>query len=249
VFAGYLGIGGGIILNPILFMYFVGRSGTVDPVHVALGTSLAAAVFTTSSSTVGHALRGRWRPSAIPFLALGVLVASYPGSYLGANLPGSVLKRMFAVLLLAGAYRLFRGNPANRHAEPCTSPVLLFATGALAGMVGALMGIGGGIVMVPLMLGMLHFPSRVAAGTSSAVAIAVALLGALGYIINGSGVAGLPEGAWGYVHPDTALWLAAGTVPGAQVGAYLNRKWGGKAFRVLFGCVLVLVALKLVIIG
>ncbi len=244
-----MGIGGGIILNPILFLYFAGRTGSADSVHVALGTSLAVAVFTTTSSTIGHGIRDRWRPSAIPWLVLGVLVASYPGSWLASVLPGIVLKRMFAVLLLVGAYRLIRGNSKSENNDPIRSPLLLFITGAAAGVVGALMGVGGGIVMVPIMIGVLYFPARVTAGTSSAVAIAVATLGALGYIIHGSGVAGMPDGFWGYVHPETALFLAIGTVPGAQLGAYLNRKWGSTAFRILFSIVLILVALKLMVFG
>ena len=236
-------------MNPILFLYFEGRTGAADPVHVALGTGLAVAVFTTTSSTIGHAVRGRWRPTAIPYLALGVLLASFFGSYLAANLSGSILKKMFAVVLLAGSYRLFRGNPASKNNEPSTSRFLFLATGIAAGVVGALMGVGGGIVMVPIMFSVLRFHAKDVAGTSSAVAISVALLGALGYILHGSGVAGLPDGFWGYVDPHSALFLAIGSVPGAQLGAYLNRKWGGTAFRILFAIVLMLVALKLVIFG
>ena len=249
VFAGYLGIGGGIILNPILFMYFEGRTGAADPVHVALGTGLMVAVFTTASSTVGHGIRGRWRPASIPFLTLGVIAASYFGSWAAANLPGTVLKRMFAVLLLAGAFRLYRGNRTSGDPEPRDSRVLLIMTGAAAGVVGALMGIGGGIVMVPIMISILHYPTQQVAGTSSAVAIAVSLLGALGFVYQGWGTAGLPEEFWGYVDPETAVFLAIGSIPGAQLGAYLNRRWGGTTFRILFAVVLVLVALKLIIFG
>ena len=221
----------------------------MDPVHVSLATSLAVAVFATTSSTIGHAVRKRWKPDAIPFLVLGVLFASYFGSTIATNLPGGILKRMFAVLLLAGAYRLFHGNKLSQHLEPRTSKLLYLATGIAAGLVGSLMGVGGGIVMVPIMIGILHFPPKVVAGTSSAVAIFVALLGALGYIYHGTGVTGLPEGFWGYVGAHTALFLAIGTVPGAQLGAYLNRKWGGNTFRIIFAVVLALVALKLLIFG
>jgi uncharacterized membrane protein YfcA len=244
-----LGIGGGIILNPILFIYFAGRTGGVDPVHVALGTGLSVAVFTTISSTIGHATRHRWRPKAILYLALGVVLASYFGSWLAAMLPGSTLKRLFALLLLAGAYRLYRGERAIGNREPSNSRILFIVVGMAAGALGALMGVAGGIVMVPAMIGLLHFPTKEVAGTSSAVAIAVALLGALGYMYHGWGVPGLPEGFWGYVDPKTAALLAVGSVPGAQFGAYLNRKWGGKTFRILFAIVLVLVALKLIILG
>jgi uncharacterized membrane protein YfcA len=218
-------------------------------VHVALGTGLMVAVFTTASSTIGHAIRHRWRPKAIPYLALGVLAASYFGSWIAANLPGSILKRLFALLLLAGAYRLYRGERTIGDREPSNSRILFVVIGMAAGALGALMGVAGGIVMVPAMIGLLHFPTKEVAGTSSAVAISVALLGALGYMYQGWGIPGLPEGFWGYVDPKTAIPLAIGSIPGAQLGAYLNRTWGGKTFRILFAIVLILVALKLIILG
>jgi len=249
IFGGYLGIGGGIVLNPILFLYFAGRTGGADSVYVALGTSLAVSAFTTASSTLGHAFRGRWRPNAIPFLLMGVLVTSYLGPLLAIQLHGSVLKRLFALLLLAASYQLVRGNPTSQNLAPRNSPWLLLAIGAMAGLVGTLLGVAGGIVMVPLMISLMRFPEKVVAGTSSAVGIAVALLGAGGYILHGSSATGLPQGYWGYVHPATVMWLVIGSIPGAQLGAYLNRKWSGKTFRILFAIVLALVALKLVFWG
>jgi hypothetical protein len=177
------------------------------------------------------------------------LAASYLGPLLATHLPGGILKRLFAILLLASTYQLLRGNRTRNNLEPNNSLVLLVVTGAAAGLVGTLLGVAGGIIMVPMMLDVMHFPEKVAAGTSSAVGIAVAVFGAVGYIIHGTGITGLPAGFWGYVHPATALWLAVGSIPGAQLGAYLNRKWGGRTFRVLFAIVLALVALKLLFLG
>ena len=110
-------------------------------------------------------------------------------------------------------------------------------SGMVIGVIALLTGLGGGIILIPLLSGVFGIPTKNLAGTSSAVLIFTASAAAISYLWGGIGVAGLPEGAIGYVWPKVAIAVAIGTIPGAQIGAVWNKRHAKQWFRVTFAVV------------
>ncbi|MDP2953938.1 MAG: sulfite exporter TauE/SafE family protein [Chloroflexota bacterium] len=113
--------------------------------------------------------------------------------------------------------------------------MLSLVTGAIAGTMGGLLGIGGGAILVPMLTGILKMAQHQAHGTSLMVAVFLALSGALGY-------------AWqGHVDWPLTLQLGAGAAVGAVIGAKLMMRVPAAILRQGFGALLILVALRLLL--
>lgn len=173
--AGLFGIGGGIVIVPGLVMLAAFRQ------RRAHATSLAAIILIAAAGALGYALAGqiRWGPAAA--LGVGTVVGVLVGTRLLRTLPGPTLERGFALLLIAAAARLVVAAPTGGTslALEGLAVVLLVGVGLAAGTLSGLMGVGGGIVMVPA-LSLLFGLSLVAAkGTSLAVIVPTAMAGSL----------------------------------------------------------------------
>ena len=114
---------------------------------------------------------------------------------------------------------MLTAQPARVEENPKDSPWLWVAWGIPMGVATGIIGIGGGVLMVPIMVMALKFKMHNAVGTSTAMMIFTSIGGVIGYIVNGLGVAGLPSASIGYVHIWSWLALAATSVPMARVGA------------------------------
>ena len=124
-----------------------------------------------------------------------------------------------------------RGNRTDaRHEGPVASGSALASIGAVAGLVSGLLGIGGGIVIVPLLVGRLGMPLKRALGTSLVAIVALVIPGAIVHAILG--------------HIDVGIFLAitVGAVPGARIGAGIALGTGERTLRILVGAFLLLVA-------
>jgi hypothetical protein len=171
--SGLFGVGGGILIVPALVLVM-----KMDQ-RLAHGTSLAAVLPIALSSTLGYTLEGKvdWPVAAL--LAAGAVGGAVVGTHILRVLPQRALGLCFAGLLAATAIRLLvdhsdAGGRAELGAGWIAGLVLLgLATGILAG----LLGVGGGIFMVPAMVVLLHIPPAVAKGTSLAVIIPTSIMG------------------------------------------------------------------------
>ncbi|MGQ4872161.1 MAG: TSUP family transporter, partial [Candidatus Thorarchaeota archaeon] len=114
------------------------------------------------------------------------------------------------------------------------------------GFVTGLIGIGGGVLVVPVMVIFLNFHMHEAVGSSTAMMIFTSLGGALSYMILGLGVAGLPEFSIGYVNLLQWVLLAGTSIPMAQVGAHIAHKINAKALKWIFIVVMIYMALKMI---
>lgn len=246
--AGLLGVGGGIVIVPALYLAFTATGlGGASAMQVAVATSLATIIFTALSSSRAHHRRGavdmallrRWTP----WLALGVVL----GSLLGAVLDGRAMIAVFAVVALAvsGTMLFGRGTTtatAPRHASPFAWAV----TGLFAGAVSALMGIGGGTVCVPV-LSHLGYDIRRAVGTSAALGLVIGLPGTLVYILAGLGQEGLPPFSLGYVNLPALALIVPFTTWFAVWGARIAHAIPMRALRICFGLFLALTAIRMII--
>jgi hypothetical protein len=134
----------------------------------------------------------------------------------------------------------------KQRAEPKNNPWLLPALGFPIGMVSGLTGLGGGVLIVPVLVLALNFPMHLAIGTSVASIIFTSLGGIIGYIVNGLGVPGLLPYSIGYVNLPIWLCLAATSIPMAQPGARVAHALPAKQLRYIFIAFLVYVGLRMI---
>ena len=246
--SGLLGIGGGIVMVPLLFWVFPKWGLSQDvAVPLTLGTSLASAVCFTFSGALGHWRRGviDWR--RVPWLVLGGVMGAMVGSSLAVWVGGPGVKKAFSLLLLFAFYRMTFSSlqRSGRGGEPPRGRVPFLFIGVATGLVGSFFGVGGGIVAVPLMVLVFRFPPLEAVATSSAIIPAIAGAGALGYIYHGWGRVGLPPWSLGYVNLMAWALLVSGGALASQLGVWVGHRVDGTSLRRVFGVLLLFVAVKL----
>ena len=176
VAGGLLGVGGGIVLVPILS----GRFRLSQ--HVAHGTSLAVigATALTSLAIYGAHASVAWATAI--WVALASVFTVRIGTSLARRLSSAALTRAFSVFLVVVGVRLLWKPPdatAFMVHGPAVTVALELGIGALIGLVAGLMGVGGGILAVPAFVMLLGMSQRVAQGTSLAVILATAPVGTL----------------------------------------------------------------------
>lgn len=172
--SGIFGVGGGILIVPALVLAL-----RIDQ-RLAHGTSLAAVVPIALSGTVGYAVDGKIDWAAALCLVLGsATIGAVTGTHLLNVLPRRQLAIAFAVVLALTAVRLVlnSADAVGRGDLTVGTIAALLAVGVVAGTLAGLLGVGGGIVMVPAMVLLVAVPAVVAKGTSLAVIIATALVG------------------------------------------------------------------------
>lgn len=249
--AGLLGIGGGLILVVALvwLLPLVGAQ-PAHVMHMALASALASIVFTAISSATAHARRGSVIWPSVLALAPGLLAGGVAGALLATWLPGAVLRWFVAAFCLVTAWRMAAGS---RRAEggadlPSARAGVLAAWGLLIGAVSAVVGIGGGSLTVPLLVGYGVRPVR-AVGTSAACGLLIALASVAGYGFGGRDVVGLPPGSWGYVYLPGVLAIAVASMLMAPLGVRLAHAIPGRQLQRVFALFLVLVGLAIVFNG
>jgi uncharacterized membrane protein YfcA len=213
--SGLLGVGGGVIIVPVLFWVFQGL-GLPEGLgmQIAVASSLVTVAFTAIPSAMAHHRRGavdlvlirRWAP----WMSAGALL----GGVLAGLVPGRALLALFGGVALLVAWNLAR--PANRLLGPAL-PARTGAQPAMAGAVGvvsAMMGIGAGTLGVPLLTAF-AVPVHRAVGTAAALGLAVATPAMLAMIVAGLGVEGRPALSLGYANLvavalilPLSMWLA-----------------------------------------
>ncbi len=237
--AGLLGVGGGLIVVPILAgLYHLQDFAPQHVVQLAVGTSLATIVFTSLSSAWAHHRRGAVNWPVMRQLSLGIVAGGWLGGVLADWLGGLVLAGLFGVFeLLVAAQMAFGRRPAAHRSAP--GVVRNSVAGAVIGAVSALLGIGGGTLTVPWLvwhnLGM-----RQAVATSAACGLPIAMVGALGFVLVGLGQNRLPVGSTGYVYWPAVALISLASVLSAPQGARLAHRIDPvrlqKVFAVFLAC-------------
>lgn len=243
--AGLLGVGGGIIIVPVLDLVL--STFAVDPsirMKIAVATSLATIILTSVSSARSHYKKGAidfdilksWGPMIFIGVILGTLVAGF--------VDGRVLSLVFAtVALLVAANMIFR---ANAHALMPAFPnvVVKSGLGLVVGLVSAMMGIGGGTLSVPILTAF-GTDIRRAVATGAAIGFVIAIPGTIGYIIAGWNVTGLPPASLGYVNLLAFICIVPLSMLAAPWGARVAHAIDRKYLSYGFGIFLVATSIKM----
>jgi uncharacterized membrane protein YfcA len=220
VLAGLLGVGGGIVIVPMLIFTFTAQHLPAELIqHLALGTSLATIMFTSLSSLRSHHAKGAVNWPVVRRITPGILCGTLAGATVAARLSGSFLKGFFVLFTFFVAWQmLLDAKPKASRQLPGRAG--LFGTGAVIGSISSLVGIGGGSMSVPFLI-WCNLPAHRAIGTSAAIGFPIALAGAVGYLLNGLGAAGLPPFTLGYIYLPALIGIAATSFLTAPLGAAL----------------------------
>jgi len=244
--SGLLGVGGCFIMVPVQF--WVLKSMGVDPtiaIRIAFGTNLLVVLPTALSGALTHHGKGAvlWKQGTI----LGVLAAigAFFGGFLASHLPGAILTRLFGAAIILGAIRMLTAKPPRVDEQPSENTLAYIFWGIILGIVSGIIGIGGGVLMIPVMVVFLKFRMHQAVGTSTALMMFAAIGGVLSYMLNGLGVEGLPPYSTGYVNWLQWILLAGCSIPMAFVGARAAHLLPAKQLKYLFILVMVYMGLKM----
>lgn len=243
-FAGLLGVGGGVIVVPVLAMLFAGQGFPAREVlHLALGTSMAAILFTAASSLRAHHAHRAVLWPVLRRLTPGILLGTSLGAYLAAFLSSRTLSVGFvAFMLFVAGQMLAERRPQPGRGLPGWSGLSL--AGGVIGAVSSLVAIGGGALTVPFLI-WCNVSPRQAIGTSAAVGLPVAVGGTLGYVWNGWGHAGLPAGSFGFVYLPALAVILIASVLTAPLGARLAHRLPVRVLRRVFAGLLLLLSAKM----
>ena len=245
--SGLMGIAGGVILIPALLKIQSLLGVLPDTaVKVAFGTSLFTAVLTTSSGTWQHHRENNvcWHDAMA--LSLSGMAGAFAGSTISSYLSGAVLKPLFGTAVLAVAVILALRSDREGSGRCEKHPLGgIIAVGGLIGTLSALVGIGGGVLLMPFLMLILGYSPHRAVGTSGAVIPLVALSGASGYIVHGWGEPGLLRFSAGYVNFFFVLCVSVSSMLTAPLGAKIGKRLHGRWLNRLFAILLVFVALKM----
>lgn len=236
--AGLLGIGGGMLMVPFLTIILTGRGVPADlAVKMAIATSMATIVFTSASSVRAHHKRGAVRWDIVRNLAPGIVLGAALAS-LGvfAILKGTWLALFFAGFVgFSATQMLLDKKPAPTRTLP-PAPGMWGAGGAI-GFLSGLVGAGGGFVSVPFMT-WCNIAMHNAVATSAALGFPIALANAVGYVISGQDVQGLPGGSAGYIFVPALAVVAAASVVMAPQGVKAAHALPVKQLKRVFAFVL-----------
>jgi len=170
--SGLFGVGGGILIVPGLVLV-----AHMDQ-RMAHGTSLAGVLPIAASSMVTYWAHDHIDWAVVLFLAIGAVSGAVLGTKLLNVLPHRTLGMAFSLLLLASAARLFISDSGTgRDDLDLIMALLLVVVGVVTGILAGLLGVGGGIIMVPAMMMIFGIPPVIAKGTSLGVIIPTSIMG------------------------------------------------------------------------
>jgi len=244
LFAGMLGIGGGMLLVPLLVFMFSAQNFPDERIlHLALGTALTTIVFTSLSSIRAHQLRGAVRWDIVRRAAAGLVIGSLLGALVAGWLDSRYLAIVFVIFVSYSATQMLL-DVKPKPSRQLPGPAGMAGGSGVVGVISGLVGAGGGVVSIPLMV-MCNVHMRNAVGTSAALGFPIALAGAAGYIYTGLGQAQLPSMSLGYVYLPALVGIVIGTFVTVPVGARLAHSMPVTRLKRIFAFILFALAAKM----
>jgi uncharacterized protein len=244
---GLIGLGGAFLMTPVqIFVYT--RMGLSEDVAImtAFGTSLLVVLTTAISGAWRHHKQQavNWRVAII--MGSSGLLFSFIGSTIAAHIPGVILKIIFGSIAIVACIRMIIATNERTDLEPVNNPWLWVAWAVPVGLLSGLLGVGGGVIMIPILVLALRFKMHNAVANSLAIMIFSCLGGIIGYIVNGIDVAGRLSYSLGYVNLPSWLLLAVPSAVMAQVGAVVAHKLPKKPLMYIFIAIMIYIGLRMI---
>lgn len=244
--SGLLGVGGGFIMVPIQF-FLLTLIGIVPStaLRVAFATSLAVILPTALNGAWGH-----WRRGAVqikPAIILGVsgLFGGILGALTASYASVGILSFVFGIVALFSAFWMVGFKYSESGEKQFHSRFSYSIWGCVGGYLSGLLGIGGGVVMVPILNILLKFPIHKAIGTSMAFIAFASAGGIITYLCTGIFATGLPQYSIGYINIVQLVALTVTSIPMSHVGVKAAHRLPEKKLRYLFIILLIYIALKM----
>lgn len=244
-FAGLLGVGGGAIMVPVLALMFAAQHFPAEHLmHLALGTAMAAIVFTSISSLRAHHGHGAVRWPIVRAITPGILLGTFLGAQLASMIPTRPLAIFFTVFMCYVAFQMLANiKPKPSRQLPGTPGMFLVGNGI--GAVSALVAIGGGSLSVPFMT-WCNVKMHDAIGTSAAIGFPIAVAGTIGYLVGGWGTTGLPTASFGYIYLPALAACVVTSMMTAPLGARAAHSLPVATLKKIFAGVILLLLAKMV---
>ncbi len=247
VLAGLFGIGGGIVIVPVLEAA-LGFAG-IDPairMHIAVATSLATIIPTSVSSARAHHARDSVDVGLARRWAFFLLAGAVAGASLASQLHSRTLALVFAVLAMLVAIKmLLLPDTRNVMTEVPRGPLVPVIPVAIGGA-SSMMGIGGGTFSV-MVLSLFGMSIHRAVGTASLFGLVISLPATLAYVANGWADPRLPPWSLGYVNLLGFLLIAPATWLTAPLGVRIAHSFAPRTLAIAFGMFLLIVAVRLLL--
>jgi uncharacterized membrane protein YfcA len=245
VLAGLLGIGGGIVIVPVMeaALAFLGVDEAIR-MHVAVATSLATIVPTSIASARAHHRRQSVDLVLVRRWAVFVLAGALAGSLIATQVHGRTLSAVFAIVALIMAVKLILPLDGKTVARDVPTGWLVSTIPVAIGAISSMMGIGGGTLSVAT-LTLFNQPIHRAVGTAALFGLLISLPGTLGFVVGGLDDPRLPPGSLGYVSLIGFALIAPTTWLAAPLGATIAHGLSQRKLSLAFGIFLLLVSLRM----
>ncbi|HEY8159711.1 MAG TPA: sulfite exporter TauE/SafE family protein [Methylobacter sp.] len=243
--AGLFGIGGGLIIVPVLAILFAGQGFPSELIMImSVATSLATIIFTSISSVLAHHRLNSVLWHRVKTLAPGIMVGSAIGAVVADHIDADMLRSIFIIYLVTvGVQMALKWKPKPGQEQP--SKELDFGAAAIMGLLSSLLGIGGGTLTVPFLV---HFqtPMRNAVAIASACGLPISLVGTVSYALLGKDASQLLEWSLGYIYLPAFLGIVLTSIYTAPIGAKLAHKLPAEELKRYFSLLLFVMAAKLI---
>lgn len=242
--AGLLGVGGGLIIVPVLYFIFSAQGYEQQYLmHMALTTSLATIVITSISSTLAHHKKRAVLWPLVFLLSPGIIIGSWFGGKFASHLDSEILGSVFAVFELLVAINLLLKKQSARH-QTTINKAIATAGGIVIGFISTIVGIGGGTLTVPF-LHWFNVSMRNAVATSAACGFPIALFGTLSFIYSSWGLQVSSAPSVGYLQLYALAIIASCSFVFAPLGAKLAHSISEKNLRLVFACILLILSITM----
>ena len=247
--AGLLGLGGGVLWAPVFLEVFRAQGFPAFSAQTALGTSKAVVLLSALSAVREQHGSGRVDWATVRRIAPALVLGAATGGTAAAWIPGSWLRRAFAGLLVAVAAVVARGR-GRAPESPRTLPArLLLPCGFLVGAVASMLGVGGGVMAVPLLHRGIRKPLHQAMATSAGLMLCTASTGVLTYLVTGLVRRNPIPLTVGFIHLPAWGLGGSGALLGARLGVRAAQRLDADRLRGVFAAVMLAVALRLALAG
>lgn len=257
ILGSLLGIGGGLVIVPVLTVIFD------IPIHTAIGASITAVVATSITSASSYVKEGLSNIRLGMFLEAGTTLGTLTGAIVAASISNNFLFIIFACLMVYSAYSMFRSrgikNEFNELASQndklanilrldgeyfdtkLKSPVhyyvrrtpIMLGVSYTAGILSGLLGVGGGVIKVPALVRICRLPIKAASATSNFMMGMTGAASALVYLRND------------FIDPYIAAPVALGTLCGSLIGVRVMKRVNSSTLRLAFSVILAIVSIEL----
>lgn len=241
--SGLLGIGGGMILIPLMILVFnhLGFSQNIV-MHMAIATGMASVLFTTTSSILAHHKYGKIDWKLVGALSPGLIIGGLlGGSEIFEAINASWLSLFFAIFIVYSSIQMiFNKSPSAIRKLP--GLIGLFSFSLFTGILTSLIGAGGAFITVPFMI-WCNIKPHSAMANSSGLGLPIAASASIGYIYGSWGNVDLPDYSLGFIYLPALLSIALMSVVTAPIGARTVDKLNISQLKKIFGITLFLVAM------